>query len=137
MASIAYKYYSKVLGQHVDAQIFLPSMTLTDARKTPDEIRLSNQRRFKTLVLLHGYSSSADAWMRFSQMELFGEDKNLAIICPAGGVGHYTDWKVGQQWLTYLQKEFLPAMRATFPLSDRREDTFVGGLSMGGYGACK
>lgn len=28
-------------------------------------------------------------------------------------------------------------MRAMFPLSDKRQDTFVGGLSMGGYGALK
>ncbi|MBW7462496.1 prolyl oligopeptidase family serine peptidase, partial [Paenibacillus sepulcri] len=34
--------------------------------------------------------------------------------------------------------EELPALaRSFFPLSDRREDNFVAGLSMGGYGAFK
>ena len=45
--------------------------------------------------------------------------------------------QIHEQTLTFLQEEFLPAMRAMFPLSEKREDTFVGGLSMGGYGAVK
>lgn len=47
--------------------------------------------------------------------------------------------RIGKQVLNILlfNDEFLPAMRAMFPLSDKRQDTFVGGLSMGGYGALK
>jgi len=40
-------------------------------------------------------------------------------------------------YLTFLHEEFLPAMRTMFPLSDKCEDNFVGGLSMSGYGAFK
>lgn len=137
MASITCSFYSKVLAKTTIAQVFLPSMSGKEAMYLEDEQRLDPGRRFKTLVLLHGYSESYNAWQRYSQMELFGEDNGVAIICPDGNNGHYTDWAVGPQYMTFLNSEFLPAMRAMFPLSLKREDTFIGGLSMGGYGALK
>jgi len=49
----------------------------------------------------------------------------------------YTDEVHGNRYWTFLSEE-LPALVGTFfRLSDRREDTFVAGLSMGGYGAFK
>lgn len=137
MASIICTFYSKILAKTTTAQVFLPSFSGKEAFSLSDDERFHTDRKFKTLVLLHGYSESYNAWQRYSQMELFGEDNGIAIICPDGNNGHYTDWETGPQYLIFLNDEFLPAMRAMFPLSDKRQDTFVGGLSMGGYGALK
>ena len=37
----------------------------------------------------------------------------------------------------FIGEELVAVTRAMFPLSDRREDTFIAGLSMGGYGALR
>lgn len=137
MASITCTFYSKILAKQVQASVFLPAMSAAEAQRLPDGERLDPDRRFPTLVLLHGFSETFNAWPRYSQMELFGEETGIAVICPDGNNGHYTDWETGPRYLTYLQEEFLPAMRALFPLSEKREETYVGGLSMGGYGALK
>ena len=42
----------------------------------------------------------------------------------------------GRYW-TFISEELPAIARSFFPLSDKREDNFVAGLSMGGYGAFK
>jgi S-formylglutathione hydrolase FrmB len=37
----------------------------------------------------------------------------------------------------YIGRELVEFTRKTFPLSTKREDTYIGGLSMGGYGALR
>jgi S-formylglutathione hydrolase FrmB len=43
----------------------------------------------------------------------------------------------GLPYWTFVSEELPAVARSFFPLSDRREDNFVAGLSMGGYGAFK
>lgn len=136
MASIYCTYFSRILEKEMDAYVFLPSFTQED-KETPEELKFSTKRKFKTLVLLHGFSGTHSSWHRNTRMESYAEKKGLAVICPDGNNGHYTDWENGPQYLTHLNDEFLPAMQAMFPLSKNLEDNFVGGYSMGGYGAAK
>lgn len=48
-----------------------------------------------------------------------------------------TDMKYGNKYWTFLTEELPYLSRSFFPLSDVREDNFVAGFSMGGYGAFK
>src|SRR5690606_12198592 len=43
----------------------------------------------------------------------------------------------GYNYWTFISEELPEISRSFFPLSDKREDNFVAGLSMGGYGAFK
>ena len=57
---------------------------------------------------------------------------------PTTQLGWYTDMHIGFKWWTFLSQELPAICRSFFPyMSDRREDTFAAGLSMGGYGALK
>ena len=49
----------------------------------------------------------------------------------------YQDMVYGENYFTYLTKELPEYIQTIFPVSKKREDTFVAGLSMGGYGAMK
>ena len=131
------KVYSKVLGREVGISVFLPSFSKKQSLHMADEEKFDKNRRYKTLVLLHGYGRDETAWMRFTKAEMYAEDCGIAVVCPDGGVGHYSDWEVGEKNLTYMEKEMMPALRTMFPLSQSREDNFVGGASMVGYGAMK
>jgi S-formylglutathione hydrolase FrmB len=61
----------------------------------------------------------------------------MAVVMPAVDHSFYTDMKRGNRYWTYVSEELPQVMASLFPLSARREDTFVAGLSMGGYGALK
>lgn len=57
---------------------------------------------------------------------------------PSGENRFYLDdEKSGELYGEFIGKELVEFTRKLFPLSDKREDTFIAGLSMGGYGAIR
>ncbi len=92
---------------------------------------------FRVLYLLHGYSDDQSAWQRWSSVERYANGLNLAVLMPAVQNSFYTDMAHGGKFFTFLTEELPAVAHDLFPLSSDRADTFVAGLSMGGYGAFK
>ena len=92
---------------------------------------------FRTLYLLHGLSDNEEMWLRRSMVELYAEKRGLAVVMPDGERSFYTNMVSGGQFFTYIADELVAVTRKMFPLSTKRADTFIAGLSMGGYGALK
>ena len=124
MALIQCSFFSDVLGVSTHANVILPQDEL-DGRPMP------------VLYLLHGRSDDETAWLRWSAIERHVSGLRLAVVMPNGGRSFYTDQAIGYDYFTFISEELPTTMRAFFPLSGAREDTFVAGLSMGGYGALK
>lgn len=91
----------------------------------------------KVLYLLHGLSDDASAWQRFTSIEMIARMYGLVVVMPSVGRSFYIDQRNGQKYFTYLTEELPRYLRDVFGLSPRREDTFIAGNSMGGYGAFK
>lgn len=94
-------------------------------------------RQWPTLWLLHGFSDDHTIWQRRTSIERYVSDMGLCVIMPAVDHSFYTDMVRGNQYYSYVSAELPRIMEDMFPLSRRREDRFVAGLSMGGYGAFK
>ncbi|MFD1719919.1 alpha/beta hydrolase [Amnibacterium endophyticum] len=90
------------------------------------------------LYLLHGLSDDDGMWLRNTSISRYGEERGLAVVMPQVHRSFYTDLpgEAGRYW-TFLSEELPAVVQRFFRVSDRREDTFVAGLSMGGYGALK
>ena len=124
MAHLVVDYYADALGVQTRMHVLLPQ-------------RLAAGKA-KTLYLLHGMSDDEGTWMRRTSIERYAEEKGLAVVMPDGGLGWYTDMYRGLAWSKFISKELPALCRRFFPiLSDKREDTYIGGNSMGGYGALK
>ena len=129
MALISMTYLSRALMRTVEVQVILPVDKFLSAGG-------KESKRFKTLYLLHGVLGSNMDWISGTGIQRWAEARNLAVVMPSGENSFYFDHALPNHAYGTLIGEELPAiMRRTFPLSDRREDTFIGGLSMGGYGA--
>ena len=115
-------FKSDVLGQDVCFNAVIPE-------KVEDNI--------KTLYLLHGLSGNHTAWSRRSSVERYAMNAGIALIMPNVDRSFYTDMKYGRNFYTYVSKELVDYTRKIFRLSKKREDTFIAGFSMGGYGAFK
>lgn len=127
MALIRMTYLSQVLLRTVDVQVILPVDNTAFAEEG---------RTFKTLYLLHGLLGSNMDWISGTGIQRWAEAKGLAVVMPSGENSFYFDQaRPNCAYGTLIGQELPAMMRKTFPLSDRREDTFIGGLSMGGYGA--
>ena len=90
---------------------------------------------YRSVYLLHGHSDDYSAWTRYTSIERYASERGLAIFMPSAEHSFYCDMDKGLPYYSFLMEEFLPYTRKLFQLSTRREDTFVAGLSMGGYGA--
>lgn len=102
----------------------------------PDDC-LRTGRRAKVLYLLHGYGGNCRAWMRSSNIEQIAGRYGLAVIMPEVGYSYYQDMVFGKKYFTYLVDE-LPKFAANlFPISEKAEDQYISGSSMGGFGALK
>lgn len=93
------------------------------------------QLPFKTLYLLHGVYGNCTDWMTRTRIQELAEARNLAVIMPSGDNGFYNDHSDGSRYGEFIGHELVSFSRKLFRLSEAREDTFIGGLSMGGYGA--
>ncbi len=94
-----------------------------------------DQEKIPVLWLLHGMHGNHDDWHRKTAIERYSNDFGIAVVCPDGENSYYTNMVYGKRYFDYVSSELVTFVRKTFRLSDRREDNFICGLSMGGYGA--
>ncbi len=62
---------------------------------------------------------------------------NLVVILPSGENSFYVDHPSGAAYGEYIGEELIEVTRELFPLSTKREKTWIAGLFMGGYGALR
>lgn len=123
-------FFSDVLVSYCTMNVLLPQRKLATSQD-------DYHPPFRVLYLLHGYSDDHTAWQRWTSIERYAEDLNLAVIMPAVQNSFYTDMVHGGKFFTFVTEELPAVAHDLFPLSNDRSDTFVAGLSMGGYGAFK
>lgn len=128
-------FYSQALKYRTDINVLLPDPLhppLGSGREKSERLPGLN---YPVLLLLHGGADDCHSWMRQTNIEQYANDANLAVVMPSGHNSFYCDAVYGEHFFTYLTQELLPFVRSIFPLSGRREDTFIAGASMGGYGS--
>jgi len=105
----------------------------------PDPVTMDGipVRKRKVLYLLHGLSDDGSAWQRFTTIESLASDYGLVVVMPSVGRSFYNDLPNGQNYFTYIVEEIPQYLQDVFAIEPRREDTYIAGLSMGGYGAMK
>lgn len=118
-------------------QIGLHSNALGMATALDAVVPQSQNGPLKVLWLLHGLSDDHTIWQRRTSIERYAEGRNVAVFMPNGGRSFYCDVPGGLRYETHVAEELPAIVRSMFNLSDKREDTFIAGLSMGGYGAFK
>ena len=130
MALIQCTFFSQALMRTVPITVVLP----TDKALGPNAP--IPQGPFPTLYLLHGIFGDNTDWLTGTRIQAWATDRNLTVVMPAGENSFYVDNKKSSAlYGTYIGKELVDFTRRTFPLSHKREETFIGGLSMGGFGS--
>ena len=133
MALIHCDFFSEVLGLSCSMCVILPQQTRTQIGMTSSAAK----GKHPTLFLLHGLSDDHTIWQRRTSIERHVANLGLAVVMPAVHRSFYTDMARGHRYWTYVSEELPALARSFFPLSEKREESFVAGLSMGGYGALK
>ena len=130
MADFHARYFSQALARSVSFYAYLPLDA--DRNANPEQFARSP----KTLLLLHGYTGDAASWKLDTPIYSLAAKYNLALIMPDGENSFYLDGEAtGRQYGTFVGKELPDFAHRAFGLSGKREDQFVAGISMGGFGA--
>ncbi|MBQ3574492.1 MAG: esterase family protein, partial [Clostridia bacterium] len=126
MSLLHIDYYSEILGRNARMDVILPEGDLV--QKAP----------WKLLLLLHGMTDDHTIWQRRTTLEEFVRYKNMCVVMPTTYLGFYTNTYRGERYFDHIADEVIAIVRRMFPLvTKERSETFVAGLSMGGYGAVK
>lgn len=132
MAIIEVNFISKCLMRTATFNAIIP------VDKFGPQAENAEQKPLKTLYLLHGIFGNYTDWVNGTRIQAWAEANDLAVIMPSGENRFYLDdEKSGELYGEFIGKELVEFTRKLFPLSDKREDTFIAGLSMGGYGAIR
>jgi S-formylglutathione hydrolase FrmB len=132
MATLEFQFYSKALKKVTTANVILPEI-----HKTKEGVG-NPGNTYKTLYLLHGLSGDHTNWLRKTSIERYANEYGIAVVMPDVGRSWYTDTAYGEKYFTFVAEELPTVCRSYFKgMSDKREDNYIAGLSMGGYGAMK
>lgn len=133
MATMQVHFFSKSMRREVTFNALIP----VDRPEIPGMPPVEAQP-MKALYLLNGYSGSSSDWITFSRIRELSDKYNVAVFMPSGENHFYVDdVDKGELYGEYVGNELVAFTRTLFPLSSDREDTLIGGLSMGGYGAIR
>ena len=124
----------KSLQRRTSISVILPADNIHFLQDTEEIV----PQPYRTLYLLHGLYGSDDIFLANTSIQKFAEDHGIAIVIPCGENSFYVDnEKAHAYYGEYVGQELLDITRNIFPLSDKREDTYIAGFSMGGYGAIR
>ncbi len=136
MSLMTINFESQYLCNNHQVNIILPDKP----RDTPPEAFYRSGARYRVLWLLHGTYGDQTDWVRKSNIEVYAAEKNLAVVMPPALNSNYSNWEdtmLGFRMFDYLTEELMPLVYGWLPVSDRQEDNFIAGLSMGGRGTIK
>lgn len=133
MAVITCDFFSETLLMGASATVVLP-------QPTEEQIGVADVERVgppPVLYLLHGLSDDHTGWRRYTSIERYAAARGIAVVMPAVGRSFYANEAHGHRYWDYVSEELPRIVGQFFRVSRDPKDTFVAGLSMGGYGALK
>lgn len=151
MAQFTCNYISKILGRAITVNAIVPSPAFGENGRG-----YCPTVPYPVVYLLSGDGSDENTWMRYTAIERYAEENNIAVVmCPLentagldqtvyipfGSTQPYTDPKSRfidirqisfSKWITEELVEFISGY---LPVSRRREDMYIAGQKEGAYTA--
>lgn len=136
MSLVNMNFESQYLKSNHEISIILPNKP----RNVSAREYYESGRKYKVLWLLHGTYGDGTDWVRRTNIELYACERDLIVVMPSALNSNYSNWDkcmMGFGMYDYFTEELMPMIYNWFPTSDKREDNFIAGLSMGGRGTVK
>jgi putative lysine transport system ATP-binding protein len=120
---------SVALEMDTKVTVLLPE----DRHKTED----LRGKKYPVLYILHGFKEDCSAWINLSNIFLMCRDLDLIVVMPSANNSSYQDMVYGQDYYSWISGELPMKLKNYLPITDDREQTFIMGESMGGYGTLR
>ncbi len=138
MATLQMNILSLRLGMQMNFSVYLPSYVPSkeNAEKSYQEI-YPRDAKFRTLWLLPSQYGDDRELIENTAILRYAEKAGIAVVFPCPLNRQYSNEYPGQKFLDFITDELWTVCHGTFALSERREDNYIGGISLGAYGALK
>ena len=130
MALVNCDFFSETLEVSTSMTVILP-------QRTTGQIGMTGGTAGGLLYLLHGLSDDHTIWLRRTSIERYAAPRGLAVVMPAVHRSFYADELHGHRYWAFLSEELPELVSSFFRVDAGPAETYVAGLSMGGYGALK
>lgn len=137
MAFLHCDYFSKTLLMNTSLNVVIPTPDSEELIDKGEPDYFAPGTKYQVLYLLHGLYGDCTDWQRLTGIERYAQRRKVAVVMPSASNSFYHDMAHGGRFLSFMTEELPRFAQAMFPVSAKREDSFVAGLSMGGYGALK
>lgn len=127
MSLLEINFKSQAIIRAVRVSVILPC---------DDDIACQVMPPYKTLYFLNYYSGNSSELLTTMNFRVMAQQYGIAVVIIEGDNSYYIDRpKLLANYSQYV-KEIVNLTRRYLPmLSDKKEDTFIAGTSMGGWGA--
>lgn len=136
MAKFTCNFISYSLRRTVDITVIIPTPTIPESSemmRSGTPCSHTPKAPYPVLYLLHGMGNNHATWNGYTNIELYAEEQQIAVVCPSGeSKGYIPNGR--DNFFQFISEELPDFVCGMFPISKRPEDTFLAGLSMGGYG---
>ncbi|MBQ4474065.1 MAG: esterase family protein [Lachnospiraceae bacterium] len=138
MAIVECSFYSQALLGMTKMNVFLPTPDADCAQKgETKEHPFLRGERFPVLYLLHGMCEDYSTVLRKTRIESYAKKAGIAVVMPDGENSFYLNPKFGRKYETFIAQELPLFVKETLPVQGPGERCFIGGFSMGAYGALR
>ena len=120
MALLTIDHFSESLGLSMSCMVILPQDTAGQIGMTGSDSAAAGGR-YPTLRLLHGRRDDHTMWLRRTNIDRYAAPLGLAVVTPEVHLSRYSNMAYGGCYWDYIS----------------REQRYVAGLSMGGWGTMK
>lgn len=141
MAKFNCNFISYTFKRTVDITVVVPSVTIPESMgmSATGEVGKANcshskDNKYPVLYLLHGYGNNHATWTGYTNVEMYAEERNMAVVMISAENKFYVNHSNDDSFFDFIEKELPDFVCGMFPISRKPEDTFIAGLSMGGYG---
>lgn len=117
-----------------DSQVLKKQMQISVIAPIENKELLRNAR---VLYLLHGLGNTEMEFLNKTDIEAMALKHNLIVITPFAERGFYCNVKTGMNYFDYTKDEVEVIVNNTLSIELTKLDTYIMGVSMGGYGAFK
>lgn len=135
MAKFTCNFISYTLRRTVDITVVIPTVTIPESMGMTGDGNPTHtpKEKFPVVYLLHGMGNNHATWTGYTNVEMFAEERQIAIVNLSAENKSYVNL-CGDDFFTFVSEELPDFVCGMFPISREPEHTYIAGLSMGGYG---
>ena len=134
MAYVRLTMTSEKLHGNIDISVFLPSRKRPQGmggRRIIPKASYDKDEVYQVLWLIHGGGDDYTAWALDAMVQRACDAAELVVVMPT--ITDLSGVRKDIDTVGFVTEELPEAMSFMFPISRRRQDNFIAGLSYGGY----